>query len=197
MQFTLIWPPGEAELNGDVVDAARAIGAHGDDLTELRAQLPADATLVVRPGSMGVGASGPALAIVIEVERFAGDTASLIAIGGLLWGLIKKLKAKRRYEPLTEDPTTMAALGAEPLSKRLRGARYLYTVPVKASPGVGTDRRDVWAAVFIDGKEHDGNVLLLLLSPSGRCLGLLNVETEFFFDGTQWVERTDPTTTLL
>ncbi len=66
--------------------------------------------------------------------------------------------------------------------------RYVHTVPLLASPGVGTDERDVWGAVFASA-ERDGEGLLLLLSPSGFCLGSVSLQAELQFDGSKWTRR--------
>ncbi len=109
MELELRWPPepGECE-HDDVIDVSVAIGVSPVELAELRELLPGSANIEARPSSMGKGGAGPALAVVVIVERVIADSASLIAIGTALHHVIRKLRIKRKRTPLTEDPTTMA-----------------------------------------------------------------------------------------
>ena len=188
--FTLLWRPEASELDGDALVVDRAVGLRPADLLEFDTVVPANAGLEVRSASMGKGAEFAALALVVTIERFATDTASLIAIGSALAALIRRLRRRRSSPPLTEDPLTMTALGAASVADALAGAEYSYTIPITASPGVGTDERDVWAAVF--QTDDPGELLVMFLSPSGKCLGLVTVQEEFYFDGREWTTRARP-----
>jgi len=188
------WPVESGEIvDSDtyVFDMSSAVGLSPAELAELRDLLPAGATIEARSRGIGKGATAPALAVIVTVERIATDGASLIAIGATLHQVIGRLRRKRKRTQLTEDGTTMAALGAASVGDRVVGMRYVRTVPLLASPGVGTDERDVWGAVFVS-TERDGEGVLLLLSPSGTCLGVVPLEAELRFDGEQWRRRAVP-----
>jgi hypothetical protein len=192
VEFELRWPPEDGEIvDGGTYDISSPVGVSPGELAELRDLLPSGATIETRTSSMGKGASGPALAVVVTVERIVNDGASLIAVGAALHQVIAKLRRKRTRTPLAEDHTTMAALGAADAGDRVVGMRYLHTVPLLASLGMGTDERDVWGAVFVS-TERDGEGMLLLLSPSGKCLGFVPLEADLYWDGKEWRRRATP-----
>ncbi len=162
-------PPAPAEAEG----LTRA------DLTELSRGIDAGVRLSTEPGSVGKGASGPGIDLVLHVtEQVLADGAAVFTWGGVLWTLIRRIRPQRRLE--VQDPLTIAALAAaaQPENEpRLRGAHLTETVCLTAGgAGMGTDARDVWATSFVLANE---TVLVLFTSPSGLVLGEVTVVPEW------------------
>jgi hypothetical protein len=169
MRLEIRWPPEDDEVDQDSVDMSRTVGLQPADLDDLATVLPPEARLSIEPSSIGKGASGPAIAVVVEVERITADTASLIAIGSVVRAVIRRLRQRRSRDPIIEDETTLATLAADGMHETLAGRRYAGMRPLVASPGIGADQTDMWAAVFID--DDRGSVLLAFISPQWSCTG--------------------------
>ena len=89
MRFELTWGASDEE----VTHLERAEGLTSGDLEELSELLP-DGRFEVAAGSVGKGAAGYGVALLIDVERAVADLASLAAIGGLLWKIIDRISRK-------------------------------------------------------------------------------------------------------
>lgn len=152
------------------------------ELDEASQSFAGGATISAEVSSQGKGASGPGIAIVVEIERFATDTASLIVIGTALLALVRRLRTRFGREPVVEDLTTLGALAAAAAPEGLTGHRFVATVPVTASPGVGTNDSDIWASCF-KGPDDVGMATVVFMSPSGMCLGVARVPAETYQDG--------------
>jgi len=148
-------PPAPAEVEG----LTRV------DLTELSRGLDAAVRLSTEPGSMGKGASGPGIDLVLHLtEQVLTDGAAAFAWGSVLWTLIRRIRPQRRLA--VQDPLTVGALAAaaQPMNEsRLRGAHLTGTVCLTGGGvGMGTDARNVWATSFVLDNEM---VLVLFTRP--------------------------------
>jgi hypothetical protein len=189
MRLEIRWPMEEDEWpyeDDGLLD--HAVGLHGSDLDELRALLPSDATVTTEASSVGKGASGLAVALVVDIERVVGDAANLIALGAALWGVIRHLRKRRKLVPTVADDATFAALGAAAYADEVVGMKYRGVIPISASPSMGSDFRDIWAVEFSD--EVGGSLLLIFMSPTGLCLGTARVPFEAYMDVSGFVHRT-------
>ncbi len=162
-------PPAPAEVEG----LTRA------DLTELSSGIDAAVRLSTEPGSVGKGASGPGIDLVLHLtEQVLTDGAALFTWGTVLWTLVRRIRPQRRLA--VQDPLTIGALAAaaQPMNEsRLRGAHLTGTVCLTGGGvGMGTDARDVWATSFVLDNEM---VLVLFTSPSGLVLGEVTVVPEW------------------
>ena len=190
MRFELRWATAEYSTLpiGRPLDVNRVSGMTDVEIQDASAAFPSEATITAEVSSQGKGASAPGVAIVVELERFGTDVASLIAIGSALFAIIACVKRRFKREPVVEDPTTLGALAAASARHDLTGMRYVGTVPITAYPGIGTDRRDIWAACF-EGSEEEGTATLLFVSPAGTSLGLVSVPSEMFLTDEGWQTR--------
>jgi hypothetical protein len=189
MRFSTTWGVSEGETDGDVVLLEHVTGLTPEDVTALRDELGID-DLSVADGSVGKGASGPGAALVLEViERAINDLGGLIGVGIALQQLIRRVSAKRGRAPATADPNALGALAAAYAQAELGEARYVHTVPVNVSEGVGTDERDVWTACF--DAPAQGLVHVVFMSPSTLVLGHVRVPVEAYFEGGYFRTRTE------
>jgi hypothetical protein len=189
LELTITWSALESETDGDLVLLNRVEGLQPDDLEDLQAATDLG-TFSVGHGSVGKGASGSGVALVFDVaEHIVNDTAGLIALGAALRAAIRWVAERRKRPPAIVSPEALAALAADRASRDLTGTRYVKTVPLNVSEGVGTDERDVWAACF---DQDDGGVVhVVFMSPSGLVLGQVRVPTEMYFDGGDIHVRTE------
>lgn len=164
---------------GEALEMSEATGLSEIDIAEISERFPADAILTAEVSSQGRGASGPAIAVVVQLERIGTDAASLIAIGGALRELVRRVRRKFGRDPTIEDPMSLGALAASGCDSELTGMRYISTVPITAYPGVGTNWNDVWAACFKEPEEA-GAATVIFISPSGTCLGVVRVPIEVY-----------------
>jgi len=167
---------------GESLDVVEVTGMADIELAEASKPFAGGAAISAEVSSQGKGASGPGIAIVVEIERFATDTGSLIAIGSALFALVRRLRTRFGREPVVEDLTTLGALAAAAAPEGLTGHRFVATVPVTASPGVGTNDSDIWASCF-KGPDDEGMATVVFVSPSGMCLGTVKVPAETYRNG--------------
>ncbi|HVF12715.1 MAG TPA: hypothetical protein VNA87_06480 [Actinomycetota bacterium] len=177
-----------AERAGETL-GPQAIGLDESDVAELILRFPGAVQLSTRPASIGVGASGVGLALVVEVERWLGDTANLIEVGAALWFAIRKVAQRHQRRAVVTNPDTLGALASTHLSSAQTDLRYSQTIPIsRMIVGSDSDQRDVWATVFVD--DRLGLVHLIFMSPSGTFLGTANVPAEAYFS-PEWTVRTE------
>jgi hypothetical protein len=184
MRLELRWASGDHDRSlpiGQRLDVGEATGMTDDDRLAVEVTFPGNANISAEVSSQGKGASGPAVAIVVEIERIGTDIATLIAIGAALLGLIRKVRPRYERDPVIEDPRTLGAVAAAGASGDLSGYRYVSTVPITAYPGIGTNAGDIWAACFA-GPDQDGMARVVFMSPTGICLGDVQVPAEMFRD---------------
>jgi hypothetical protein len=187
VRLEVIWGVTEPETDGDVVYLDRVVGFGPTDIEALRGQL-AEGRLTVEPGGVGKGASGPGVALVLEVaEHVVNDVAGLIGVGLALRQAIRRISERRGRSPAIANEQALGALAAAEAANQLTGARYVHTVPLNVDPGVGTDERDVWAACF--DRWDVGLVHVIFMSPSGLVLGQVRVPAEAFMDGAEYRMR--------
>lgn len=158
------------------------------DLESARSAFPGEATIGAEVSSQGKGASGPAIAVVVELERVLTDAGSLIATGTALFALIHRVRRRFNRDPVVEDSNTIGALAAASSHADLTGYRFVDTVPITARPGVGTDARDIWATCFA-GSDKVGDAVVVFMSPTGTCLGEVRVPAEMYFADDGWRRR--------
>jgi hypothetical protein len=180
-------------------------GAQGDRLHALEGLTPADlqalgdetgAHVTTRRGSVGKGAAGPGVELILAYASVPGDILALIEIGKMIKQVIRKVQSHRATRTVTiSDRDTMAAVAAASATGEtaayLAGTRLLSVRNLSGGEPpnwLGTDSRDVWAVVF----EHEtqGHVLVIFMSPSGLVLGSARVPLEYFWDGSAYQRRT-------
>ncbi len=177
-----------AERAGETFSPS-AVGLDESDVAELVLRFPGAVRLSTRPASVGVGASGFGLALVVEVERWLGDTANLIEVGAALWFTIRKVAQRHQRRAVVTNPDTLGALASTHLLSAQAALRYSQTIPVSRMIfGSDSDQRDVWATVFVD--DQQGVVHLIFMSPSGTFLGTANVPAEAYLS-PEWTVRTE------
>ncbi len=162
------------------------------DLEELRALGPdaVEVELSTEPGSVGKGAAGYGITLLIGTLAAAGAINTLVQFGEYALRIIAWIRDKTDAGPVIADPDTLGAVAAasadESTRARLTGCRFRGTVPITASLGAGTDERDIWAACF-DGEWFG---VVIFMSPSGTVLGTVVVPAEWGFIGGEWRMRT-------
>lgn len=156
---------------------SRAAGFTAEDLKALK-----DDRFSAEGGSIGKGAAGTGVALVLEMaEHVLNDAASLAALGALLRAAVKRVSARRKRGPAVASPDALAALAAYHARESLPDeARYVKTVLLNGDPGMGTDERDVWAVCFA---EHFQLAHVIFTSPTGLGLGYVRVPTEWYVEG--------------
>jgi len=179
LRLTFGVPPTDIDGKGALPAPAEVEGLTLADLTELSSGIDAAVRLSTEPSSVGKGASGPGIDLVLHLtEQVLTDGAALFAWGSALWTLIRRIRPQRRLA--VQDPLTIGALAAaaQPMNEsRLRGAHLTGTVSLTGGGvGMGTDARDVWATSFVLANER---VLVLFTSPSGLVLGEVTVVPEW------------------
>jgi hypothetical protein len=197
IELEIRWPSGEhADVPiGAPLDVLEVTGLTQAETESLLGGVSGRTRITARSSSQGKGASGAAFAVVVEVERFATDAATLIVLGSALRRLIKAVARKVNPQPVVEDPNTLGAIAAAENQDRdpfgdneLEGLRYISTVPVTAYPGSGTDARDIWATCFLT---ESNDAVVVFVSPSGTWLGRVRVPAEYYIDtDRQLVQRT-------
>jgi hypothetical protein len=191
MQLDVTWGASEVELDYDVVVIERAVGLAAQDLSN--ADVPPGITVRSAPGSVGKGASGPGIALVLEVaEHVINDVGGLIGIGVALRGLISKISKRRGAKPAGASALSLAALAAAAtpaISDAPESWYHTRTVPLTTDGTVGTDMRDVWASAFL--QESRGVVQLVFSSSTTRYLASATIATEWYFDGATGRVRSD------
>ena len=181
MKFSVTWGADRSETDGDTVDVECAVGLSGRDLDELRNELATGQQLRVESGSVGKGASGPGVAVILDVaEHVINDAAGLLAIGEALRRIIRRTSERRGRSPSILDADALGAVATTYVTDHLDDVGQPWVVPLNVSPGVGTDERDVWAAAFDD--LSGGQLHVVFLSPSGLGLGYVRVPIEAFID---------------
>ena len=179
-EFEIRWSSAECAMApiGDPLNLEEASGLSADELAELTSE--AEAILGERPlvlaraSSAGKGASGPAFAIVVEIERIFNDSASLLAWGIFLNSLIRRISHKKGKDPVIEDGKTLGALSMAVATKEGvvddgdTDMTLIQTVPLTTTPGMGTNASDVWVSVF---RRSDDNLRLVYITPAGRLVG--------------------------
>ena len=191
VELEIRWPSAEyAEVPiGAPIDLGEATGLTESELIQFFANVAPEPTLFARGSSQGKGASGPAFAIVVEIERWATDAASVLALGTGLVQLIRALAKNGRHQAVIEDPNTLGAIAlaetqvSGPMADtELEELNFVSTVPITAFPGIGTNGSDIWAACF---KARSGDAVVVFLSPTGTWLGKVRVPAEYYFDGSR------------
>jgi hypothetical protein len=180
MEFRLTFGVRGNEYDGDDYSLDPESGLTPETVPSLAEGLTAD-LLSVGPGSVGKGASGPGIELVLTVaERAMNDGASVAAYGAILWQLVKRVRARQERELAVQDPATIGALALginERSQEQLRGAHVMPSVCFTGGgPGMGTDIRDVWATPVV---LPDEQVLVIFSSPSGMILGETTVRPEW------------------
>jgi len=193
LEFKITFGVGHEQAGGSVRQLDSFAGLSRDDLEKLADG--SGARLHTRPGSVGVGAAGPGVELVLAYASIPGDFVSLVAAGQMIRSIVKKVQDRRRRTVTISDSNTMAAVAAASLKSelgdQLRGARLKSVRNLfggEPPNWLGTDTRHVWAVTF----EHvtDGYVFIILMSPSGLVLGHVTVPLESYWDGSSYQQRT-------
>lgn len=161
-----------------------------DELADLRAREGVTRISVSESG-IGMGASGPAFEVAVELVRtFTDDAGRLVALGGWILWLADRVKAKRGGGPMMEDGPTLGAVAANRVhgATNLDGYQLLECRPLQGDAGCGTDDRVIWLAIFDHATR--GDVLVVFMSPTGILLGQVVVPYETYSDGTDYKWRT-------
>ena len=172
-------PYERAVTAGQDVNFLEVVGFSAGAITEMEGDPAAQVRVSQQEGSVGIGASGYGVTLVFEVLGTIADVGGLIVFGDFLRRVIDRHR-NDRGTPTISDPGTLGAIAAASVEEaamraRLVGCRFAGTVPITASPEVGTDSRDIWASCF-DG---DGFAIVIFMSPSGLCLGSVTVPAEW------------------
>jgi hypothetical protein len=145
MRLEILWGAEQDELDGDQLMVERATAFAAEDLAEMNV-LP-DVAVSVGDGSIGKGAAGTGVALILEVaEHVVADVASLIGIGYALRDLIRRVSGRRGREPAGASALSLAALAAAETPAIAADPDAWYhsrTVPITTDGSVGTDMRDV------------------------------------------------------
>ena len=197
-RYLINWPVPSEVVDGRVDVSDEPEGLSASDRAGLERDMDeVPMRLSLAHGSIGKGAEALALTLVVEVERVVNDAASLLAVGAALRQLIRHVKQRRRGRlgrAIISDPETLIALAAAE-TPGLTRTEWSYFSPrlvcLVGSPGVGTDERDIYAAVFSD--ERSGKALVTFMSPSGLCLGSVLVPAEVYLtdQSVKFRERRD------
>ena len=192
------WPSADyARLAiGTPLDVAEVAGMPEGELASLFDAVPGYSGLSARSSSQGKGASGPAFAIIVEIERWATDAATLLALGTALVHMIKRLRTRGRENAVVEDLNALGAIAlAEnqsqaPLDEQeMKELRYMSTVPITATLGMGTNGSDIWAVCF-KAKSYDA--VVVFISPMGTWLGRVRVPSEYHWDAEHVARQRSP-----
>lgn len=151
------------------------------------------ANVVIAESGIGVGASGPAIEVVVELARSLTDDATRLAtLGGWVLWLIDRVRDRRgRARSMIEDGPTLGAVAAARTASTidLNGYRFSVCRPLTTdTEGLGTDDRFAWFASFVN--DELGDVLVVFMSPTGKHLGHVLVPVETYHDGDNWHVRT-------
>lgn len=184
MELRITFSVGVEEYNGDLLDVEQLDGLTTDDLAELTETLRSsgvDGAVRVEAGSVGKGASGPGVQLIVTVvEHVLTDAASTLAIGSGLWALIRKVWARRERAVAVQQPEAIQALAVAAASDRPATFAGGHVGPAVCltggGPGIGTDSRDVWATPTV---LSGGDVWIVFTSPTGLVLGQVTVPAEW------------------
>jgi hypothetical protein len=190
VRLTVTWPADQhTEIDfdgrGDVVALSRAAGLTAEDLEALK-----DERFTAEAASIGKGAAGTGVGLVLEMaEHVINDAASLAALGALLRAAIKRVSARRKRGPAVVSPDALSALAADHAGDSLpTEARYVKTVLLNGDEGMGTDERDVWAVCFAEDFQLTH---VIFMSPTGLALGYVRVPTEWYVEGDELGTRSE------
>lgn len=152
-------------------------------------------SLSTRPGSVGVGAAGPGVELILTFASIPGDFVSFVAIGQMIRSVVKQIQSRRQRPITVSDPNTMSALAAASVKTdlhdqlkgtRLKSVRNLFGG--EPPNWLGTDTRDIWAVTF--EHETEGYTFIIFMSSSGLVLGQAEIPLESYWDGTKYQQRT-------
>jgi hypothetical protein len=179
MRATIAWGTRPEETDGDIVYLDRAAGF---DLDE--GEFPAGVVPHIGDATIGKGASGPGVALVLEIAEHAlNDVASLIGLGIALRAAVRRISGRREGQPAGADAVALAAIAAaesERLFAHPESWWHVRTVPLTTDGSLGTDMRDVWASTFIN--DSVGVVEVVFTSSTTRYLGSVSVASEWAGD---------------
>jgi hypothetical protein len=179
MRLDVTWGATEAEQRQDRLLVALVVGFGVDELGPAAGL--ADVDVSIEPGSVGKGAAGLGVALVLKVaEHVATDTASLVTLGYALRSCIERISRGRRRGPACASGEALAALsasGTPSIVDEPESWRYARTVPLTTDGSVGTDMRDVWASTFLN--DSQGLLQVVFSSATTRYLGTAIVATEW------------------
>jgi hypothetical protein len=203
-EYEIRWgtPEFEGESPDESIDLLASFGLSESDVDELQSSLQKEVRgavhLRARVSSVGKGASGPGVALVLEVLGAVDGLATLWSTGRLLVKFITRVRGKFGHGPTIEDPDTLGAIAAvvvvgdeAPSPALLQDLRYVTTVPLTVGPRVGTDARDIWASVFALPDEI-GGANVVFMSPTGLSLGSVRVPSEMFLRPSEGWETRSP-----
>ncbi|MEJ5913737.1 hypothetical protein [Pseudokineococcus sp. 1T1Z-3] len=191
VRFPVFGEIGDVEGDVDLdLDAARRIFA--DEFADLASREGVNAVRV-EESQTGVGASGYAFEVVIEVSRLVIDDMSrLIAFGGWVLWLVDKVRRRRgdAAPPTVSDSTTLGAVAAAWVapSTDLTGRFFVGSQRLNGQQLAPdeTDERIVWASAFQD--EDRGDLLIVFLSSDLVVLGQVLVPIRLHFGGPDGYE---------
>lgn len=188
--FSVNWNGGE--MDEDSVQLDRVPGLQPRDLREVERDL--DANVRVGPGSVGVGAAGPGIELIIAYLSIPADVLALTQIGRGLLEVIRRVRARRERRVVVSHGPTLAALATAQLPPQaataMAGMRYASCrnlSGLEPPNWVGTDDRHVWMVTF----EHptDGTMGVVFMSPSATVLGWNVIPVAIYYNGDDWVSR--------
>ena len=192
-EFKITFGAAREEVGEGSVRLDDLAGLSTDDLQELSDET--GTRLSLRPGSVGVGAAGPGIELILAYASIPGDFLTLVQAGQMIRSVIKKIQSRRMRSVTISDSDTMAAVAAASLKSdlldqldgtRVRSVRNLFGA--EPPNWVGTDTRHVWAVTF----EHEtkGYAFVIFMSPSGLVLGHAQVPLKSYWDGATSKQRT-------
>lgn len=175
----------------DVEDFARR---YDDELDELKHQAGVS-HVILKPGSIGVGASGPGVDVIIHIVdnlRWISDDVARMALwGGIIKCFVDKVRSKQRKSlgPCIEDPDTLGALAATaiPGNEALSKYRFIGSRLLTIEEGLGSDERQLAASTFVN--DTAGSAIVVFISPSGALLGMVQVPLEVYWAEGHMVHR--------
>ncbi len=185
MELRLTFGVANDEYDGAAVDVERIAGFTSADVDALQDELLRQGlggAVHIEPGSIGKGAAGPGVQLVVEIgERVLNDGASVLAWGGALWALVRKVGRSRKLRRLTvQQPEAIGALALAAAPRTpggLQGSHIGHSVCLTGGgPAMGTDSRDLWATPVT---LEFGDIWVLFSSPSGLVLGDVTVPLEW------------------
>ncbi len=134
------------------------------------------ATATLGAGSIGKGASGPGVELVLHIaETVLNDGASAFAWGTVLWSVVRRIQQRQPRGLVVQDATTISLLAAAADAshqQRLVGASVGVVVPLSGGPGLGMDGRDIWLTSFW---LPSGDLWAVFTATDGRVLGEVTV----------------------
>jgi hypothetical protein len=180
-------------LDGDSLDrngggdlsAVPGITGNEDAFNEIARDVDPAASVAVRPGSIGKGASGSGVVLALQIaEEVMNDGASLLALSAALWAFVHRVRGSSQRGLSVQDPTTIGVLaaGADPgFRDRIVGAHRGRPVSLTGGDlGLGTDSRDIWVVPFV---QASGDVWVIFTSCDGVILGEVSVPARWTPDG--------------